>query len=82
MRWAERVPRVRFRAIPVCVPLGLRFRRERGCLIGSCALRCAAPERGPQSLRSESFVLDIVYVLGVIALFVIVGLVGKAVEKL
>jgi hypothetical protein len=27
-------------------------------------------------------VLDIVYVLGVIALFVIVGLIGKAVEKL
>lgn len=30
----------------------------------------------------ESVVLDIVYVLGVIVLFVIVGLVGKAVEKL
>jgi len=27
-------------------------------------------------------VLDIVYVLGVIALFAIVGLIGKAVEKL
>lgn len=33
-------------------------------------------------LRMELVVLDIVYVLGVIALFVVVGLLGKAVEKL
>ncbi len=30
----------------------------------------------------ESLVLDLLYVLGVIVLFVIVGLVAKAVEKL
>lgn len=30
----------------------------------------------------ECSVLDILYVLGVIVLFVVVGLVGKAVEKL
>ncbi|MBM7466099.1 hypothetical protein JOE67_001691 [Microbacterium esteraromaticum] len=30
----------------------------------------------------EPVVLDLVYVLGVIALFVAVGLLGKAVEKL
>ncbi|MGM1018671.1 MAG: hypothetical protein ACQEW8_14150 [Actinomycetota bacterium] len=38
----------------------------------------------PLSLSSEwsLVVLDIVYVLGVLALFVTVGLVGKAVEKL
>ncbi len=34
------------------------------------------------SFRMELVVLDLVYVLGVIALFVIVGLLGKAVEKL
>ena len=33
-------------------------------------------------VESESVVLDLVFVLGVIALFVIVGLLGKAVEKL
>lgn len=33
-------------------------------------------------IRMELVVLDIVYVLGVIALFVVVGLLGKAVEKL
>ncbi|GAA2895384.1 hypothetical protein GCM10010455_18140 [Microbacterium esteraromaticum] len=32
--------------------------------------------------RMEPVVLDLVYVLGVIALFVAVGLLGKAVEKL
>lgn len=30
----------------------------------------------------ELVVLDVVYVLGVIVLFVVVGLLGKAVEKL
>lgn len=30
----------------------------------------------------EILVLDIVFVLGIIALFVVVGLIGKAVEKL
>ncbi|WP_156366345.1 hypothetical protein [Microbacterium sp. No. 7] len=36
-----------------------------------------------RSLRSsESVVLDIVYVLGVLALFALVGLIGRAVEKL
>ena len=44
-------------------------------------------KRAAADLRSLSsewrvVVLDIVYVLGVFALFVIVGLVGKAVEKL
>jgi hypothetical protein len=33
-------------------------------------------------LRMELLVLDIVYVLGVIVLFVVVGFLGKAVEKL
>lgn len=33
-------------------------------------------------LRMELVVLDIVYVLGVIVLFVVVGFLGKAVEKL
>lgn len=33
-------------------------------------------------LRMELVVLDVVYVLGLIVLFVVVGLIGKAVEKL
>ncbi|WP_154546603.1 hypothetical protein [Scrofimicrobium canadense] len=33
-------------------------------------------------IRMEIVVLDIVYALGVIALFVVIGLLGKAVEKL
>jgi hypothetical protein len=37
---------------------------------------------GPPSVRTESLVLDVVYVLGVIVLFAVVGLVAKAVEKL
>jgi hypothetical protein len=43
-----------------------------------------APSRPGAALlpESESLVLDVVYVLGAIALFVIVGLIGKAVEKL
>lgn len=36
----------------------------------------------PPVTRRELCVLDLVYVLGVIALFVVVGLLGKAVEKL
>ncbi|MGX1792716.1 hypothetical protein ACWIDW_07195 [Microbacterium sp. NPDC055312] len=32
--------------------------------------------------RRELCVLDLVYVLGVIAVFVVVGLLGKAVERL
>lgn len=47
-----------------------------------------APLRGARSacavavIRMELVVLDVVYVLGVIVLFVVVGLLGKAVEKL
>lgn len=40
------------------------------------------PEPGLVRVRTESLVLDVVYVLGVIVLFVLVGLVAKAVEKL
>jgi hypothetical protein len=41
------------------------------------------PVRAALLSRDRSpVVLDVVYVLGVIALFVIVGLIGKAVEKL
>ncbi|MFP3465334.1 hypothetical protein [Leifsonia sp. SIMBA_070] len=39
-------------------------------------------DRAVAVLRTESLVLDVVYVLGAIALFVIVGLLGRAVEKL
>ncbi len=42
----------------------------------------AAANPAAAVLRMESLVLDLLYVLGVIVLFVIVGLVAKAVEKL
>ncbi|MCR2784832.1 MULTISPECIES: hypothetical protein [unclassified Microbacterium] len=42
----------------------------------------AASTRVPDLANWSLFVLDLVYVLGVIALFVTVGLLGKAVEKL
>jgi hypothetical protein len=38
--------------------------------------------QGAGILRTESFVLDLLYVAAVIALFVAIGLAGKAVEKL
>lgn len=55
-----------------------------GCLIGSCTRisGCAASSPAIAFVRMELVLLDIVYVLGVIVLFVAVGLVGKAVEKL
>lgn len=46
------------------------------------AAACGRRRRSPSLPGSESHVLDVVYVLGVLALFVIVGLIGKAVEKL
>lgn len=48
--------------------------------IGTC-VRADVPARKPVS-RMEPVVLDLVYVLGAIALFVVIGLIGKAVEKL
>lgn len=53
-----------------------------GCSIGSCARR-AGTRPHPRSRPSKEFlVLDIVCVLGVIALFVTIGLIGTAVERL
>lgn len=40
------------------------------------------PGPGPARARTELLVLDLVYVVGVIVLFALVGLVAKAVEKL
>ncbi|MBE9937842.1 MULTISPECIES: hypothetical protein [Cellulosimicrobium] len=40
------------------------------------------PDRGPSVSTWRRLVLDIVYVLGVIAVFVLVAGIGKAVEKL
>ncbi|SDF07029.1 hypothetical protein SAMN04487781_0134 [Cellulosimicrobium cellulans] len=40
------------------------------------------PDRGPSVSTWGRLVLDIVYVLGVIAVFVLVAGIGKAVEKL
>jgi len=63
-------------------PAGRRRRRLH-------AGRRRSSARGPggaacvhMACETESLVLDVVYVLGVIVLFVVVGLVAKAVEKL
>lgn len=42
----------------------------------------AAANPRSSSFRTEPAVLDVVYVLGVVALFMVVAIVGKAVEKL
>lgn len=51
-------------------------------MIGSWARISGRAMRAVAVVRMELVVLDIVYVLGVIALFVVIGLLGKAVEKL
>ncbi len=45
-------------------------------------VRGARSPVGPLAYETELLVLDVVYVLGVVVLFVVVGLVAKAVEKL
>jgi len=52
-----------------------------GSIEDSAHPRRAVPAR-PAGARSESLVLDVVYVLVVIAVFALIGLVAKAVEKL
>lgn|GEM_PF-1317312 len=47
-----------------------------------CVERRAGLTRSPDTTKWELLVLDIVYVLGVLALFALVGLIGKAVERL
>lgn len=37
---------------------------------------------GPRHPESGVFVLDVVYILGIIAVFVVVGLIARGVEKL
>ena len=45
--------------------------------------RCPpAALRGPRHPESGVLVLDVVYILGIIAVFVLVGLIAKGVEKL
>ena len=56
-------------------------RVDRGSIVGGAGSRRAVPER-PARARSEFFVLDVVYVAGVIALFALLGLIARAVEKL
>lgn len=53
-------------------------------VVSGAALVCSArlPVRHRKPPNGVLLVLDIIYVLGVIALFVLVGVVGKAVEKL
>jgi len=45
-------------------------------------LRRAAADALPREFEWSLEVLDLIYVVGVVVLFAIVGLIGKAVEKL
>ena len=68
------------------VPYGFRkdarLRPGRGCVIGSARGGPRDPRPGPPVIRMELGVLDSVCVLGLIAVFAVIGLLGKAVEKL
>lgn len=82
-------PRRRIDAVRVCgggvrIPLGRQSGRVGGCLLGCCAPVGATASHRDRAISSPegATVLDIVYVLGIIAVFVLVGLVGKGVEKL
>ena len=49
----------------------------------NAANRCAsAAPCGPRHPESGVSVLDVVYILGIIAVFVVVGLIARGVEKL
>lgn len=74
---------VRICAKAVWESLGPRVCRECRYLIGCCATAAGATRPGRViPLQMESFVLDIVYVLGIIAVFALVGVIGRGVEKL
>ena len=51
--------------------------------MSSAVKRCPPRrKRGPRHPESGDSVLDIVYILGIIAVFVVVGLIARGVEKL
>ncbi|MFF8818641.1 hypothetical protein ACF07D_11665 [Leucobacter sp. NPDC015123] len=55
----------------------------RGYSIKACATAAPAPDSVQRGIfRTEIIVLDVVYALGAIALFALIGVVAKAVEKL
>jgi len=63
----------------------MRTRRKRSAGVSTDLLCPSAPDpdRGPKfRLRKELSVLDIVYVLAAIAVFAVVALVARGVEKL
>lgn len=67
----------------VWVALGPAADARRRGWIGNCAAEArGGPPGPPPFFETEFLVLDVVYVLGVIALFVLVAYVGRAVEKL
>lgn len=45
-------------------------------------VRVDVPALDAGDARMEPVVLDLVYVLGAVALFVVIGLIGRAVERL
>ena len=68
-------------------PLGIREDRRRGIrrvlhrMVQRNAARLPRP-CGPRHPESGVLVLDVIYILGIIAVFVVVGLIARGVEKL
>ncbi len=74
---------VRDRGAAVWIPLGRRFWAPCGYSIRTCATAAHRPGIGQGvTLLNGVIVLDVVYAVGVIALFALIGLLAKAVEKL
>jgi len=74
---------VRFCTPPVRKPLGPPLGSHAGYLIIHCTFTVHAPQLGVRVAQTAGVsVLDLVYVLGIIAVFALVGLVAWGVEKL
>jgi hypothetical protein len=74
---------IRITWIPVRDPQGSPKRRRLGCFLGSAAKAARPPRTRPAASETHGVsVLDVVYILGIIAVFVLLGLIAKGVEKL
>lgn len=74
---------VRDRGAAVWIPLGREISPAGGYSIRACATAAHRPGTGQGvTLLNGVIVLDVVYAVGVIALFALIGLLAKAVEKL
>jgi uncharacterized membrane protein YhdT len=74
---------VRIALDAVWIALGPAEAPPARCWIGNCAAEArGGPTGSPPFFETECLVLDVVYVLGILALFVLVAFLGRAVEKL